>query len=98
MKKFNTEADRDAHQKVCNVENLGQGGGGQPWNRGNRSNQYTHDLEVKFPFISKAEDGSENAFCKFCKINLWANPGNLRIHQDSFQHKQNQNNFAWKNR
>ena len=95
MKKFNTEADRDAHQKVCNVENLGQDSGAD-WNRGNRSNQYTHNLEVKFPFISKATDGSENAFCKFCKINLWANHGNLRIHQDSFKHKQNQNNFAWK--
>ena len=41
----------------------------------------------RHPWVKRAEDGSDNVFCSFCKVNINPKLYNLKQHEDSTKHK-----------
>ena len=41
----------------------------------------------RHPWVKRAEDGADNAFCSFCTVNINPKLYNLKQHEDSTKHK-----------
>jgi hypothetical protein len=50
--------------------------------------KYSKAWESKFCWVSKASDGTENAFCKLCHITVKPKTSNLTNHEKSAKHMQ----------
>ena len=48
---------------------------------------YRPAWEREFPFISKAPDGSEHAYCKFCRDSLAPKINDIRKHMATMKHR-----------
>lgn len=48
--------------------------------------KYNRSWEEKFVWVTKASDGSENAFCKLCKTQLTPRASRLTEHEKSKGH------------
>ena len=48
---------------------------------------YRPAWEREFPFISKAPDGSEMAYCKLCKYHLVPKVNDIRKHMNTMKHR-----------
>ena len=48
---------------------------------------YRPAWEREFPFISKAPDGSEHAYCKFCRDSLLPKVNDIRKHMGTMKHR-----------
>eukprot|EP00112_Aurelia_sp_Birch-Aquarium-sp1_P021948 Seg6031.2 transcript_id=Seg6031.2/GoldUCD/mRNA.D3Y31 product="SCAN domain-containing protein 3" pseudo=true protein_id=Seg6031.2/GoldUCD/D3Y31 len=48
--------------------------------------KYSKSWEVKFTWVSKASDGTENAFCKLCRASIQPRASNLANHEKSEKH------------
>ena len=49
--------------------------------------KYKPEWVKRHPWVKRAEDGSENAFCSFCKVTINPKLSNLKQHEDSTKHK-----------
>lgn len=52
---------------------------------------YHSAWEKEYPWVTKAKDGSQHAFCKVCNKNLQPRKATLKVHEESKDHKQRVN-------
>ena len=50
---------------------------------------YRPAWERKFPFISKAQDGSEYVYCKICRVSLAPKVNDISKHMYTMKHRKN---------
>ena len=70
------------------VMSLSKEGKGSKW-RGfyDSARKFKPEWQKSFHWVKIAVDGSDSAFCSFCKVNIYPKLVNLEQHEDSAKHK-----------